>query len=407
MMKAGATKGYGWMRGGMRWGGLAMGLLLTTVSAGSAQAGNVSAKISGGSLFLYGDRTDNTVLIESNASGQIRVVGGVSGSGEATTINGSNAPVDLQGWNNGIYAYLYEGNDSITLLSGNVLGTVHLDLGAGDDDVVLGASAPELSEASLVEAILSGLLPADPEMVAESGSLELQRTLVVLGVQGNDQVTISNSTVRGRTTLDLGGGNDNVFIGTVADSTTTHFQDYLVVVPGSGQDAVLVNGVSVARDLLIDDPSDASDIGVFDTEVGQNLFVFSSLGADNISINNVLVASLAKVIAKEGDDYVSINNLMANRMELFLGIGNDLFEGSGIMLDRLWTYLESGDDRMDLSSSQVNTQFVYGAGGNDSITLSGCSGVDATVYGDGGTDTLSTPANGIQNVRFYSIENRL
>lgn len=406
-MKAGATKSYGWMRRGMRWGTLAMGLLLTSVSAGAAQAGNVSAKISGGSLFLYGDRTDNTVLIESNASGQIRVVGGVSGSGEVTTVNGSNAPVDLQGWNNGIYAYLYEGNDSVTLLSGNVLGAVHLDLGAGEDDVVLGTSAPELSEASLIEAILSGLLPVDPEVIAESGSLQLQRTLVVLGVQGNDQVTISNTLVRGRTTLDLGGGNDNVFVGTVSDTSTTDFQDYLVIVPGSGQDAVLVNSVSVARDLLIDDPSDAADIGVFDTEVGQNLFVFSSLGADNISINNVLVASLAKVIAKEGDDYVSINNLMANRMELFLGIGNDLFEGSGIMLDRLWTYLESGDDRMDLSSSQVNTQFVYGAGGNDSITLSGCSGTDATVYGDGGTDTLSTPANGIQNVRFYSIESRL
>lgn len=406
-MKTGATNGYGWWEIGSRWGGCAAGLLLACASLGSVQAGNVSAKISGGSLFLYGDRTDNSVVIESSGNGQIRVVGAVASSGEPTTINGADAPAELQGWNNGIYVYLYEGNDSVALLSGNVLGAVHMDLGAGDDDLVMGTAAPELSEASLVEAILSGLVPVDSDFVAEMGGLELQRSLVVLGAQGSDQVTISNCTVRGRTTLDLGGENDNVFVGTVAEVSTTIFQDYLVIVPGSGQDAVLVNGVSVARDLLIDDPSDAADIGVFETDVGQNLFVFSSLGADNISINNVMVASLAKVIAKEGDDFVSINGLLANRAELFMGLGNDLLQGSELLLDRMWTYLESGNDQMELSASQVGTQFIYGSGGNDSVTLSGCTGNEATVYGDGGTDTLSTPANGIQNVRYYSIESRL
>lgn len=406
-MKTGATNGYGWVQFGSRWGGCAIGLLLACVSLESVHAGNVSAKISGGSLFLYGDRTDNSVVIESSGSGQVRVAGAVGSSGEITTINGSNAPVELQGWNNGIYAYLYEGNDSVTLLSGIVLGAVHIDLGAGDDDLVLGTGAPELSEASLVGAILSGLIPFDSPLAAETGGLELQRSLVVLGAQGSDQVTISNCTVRGRTTLDLGGEADNVFVGTVAEVTTTIFQDYLVIVPGSGQDAVLVNGASVARDLLIDDPSDAADIGVFETDVGQNLFVFSSLGADNISINNVMVASLAKVIAKEGDDFVSISGLLANRAELFLGLGNDSLQASDVLLDRMWTYLESGNDQMELSSSQVGIQFIYGAGGNDSVTLSGCTGSEATVYGDGGTDTLSTPANGIQNIRFYSIENRL
>ena len=91
-------------------------VLLSFFTSEVASAGTVTARISGNSLFIYGDQGNNSIAIDSPQPGQIRVVGFTSGNGETTSVNGQvNGSVTLSGWTGGIFTYMYAGSDTVTL----------------------------------------------------------------------------------------------------------------------------------------------------------------------------------------------------------------------------------------------------------------------------------------------------
>ena len=63
-------------------------------------AGNVTASVAGGSLFLTGDNLLNDIVVKTPVAGQVRVESGAS----ATTINGGAGPVTFNGFAGGIMA---------------------------------------------------------------------------------------------------------------------------------------------------------------------------------------------------------------------------------------------------------------------------------------------------------------
>ncbi len=395
------------------------GLAIAMALSSNLVAGNVKATLSGGTLFVYGDRNDNSIGIASTNPGEIVVSGFVTGSGEPTTVNGASEPAVLTGWTNGIYVYLYEGNDSVSLMSGDVLGHVHVDLGPGNDDATLGNSAP----VDMVEETVDGVLQSIPGdglnvlAAAEPGltesSLSVKQTLVVLGGAGEDVVQLGDMKVEGHVTLDLGAGNDYVLIGSPglvpmeegAPSDVT-FGNNAVIVPGGGDDVVQATSLSVARDLTIDDPVGAALVLLDQVDVGNNFLLFTSPADDEVEMLNVTVGQLFKLIAKEGVDFITVDGLMADRVEFYLGNGADDFYAGSVFANRVWSYLEGGDDLFEIVDSQIGTHTIYGGAGNDWMRMTGCSGSTAYIYGEGGTDTLEESGNSIGTINVYTVENR-
>jgi hypothetical protein len=363
----------------------------------SANASNVSAKISGGNLFIYGDNNDNHLTIESTQSNRITV------TGISTTVNGGSEAVTFNNWTGGIFVYLYQGHDSLALLSGDVLGATHLDMGEGDDDVVIGA-IDSIPEEFLFDPIFDLIFGAEGEHVLPL--LRLRQSLTVLGVGGHDRVSVSNGSVLAYTTFNLGSGDDEIYVGGNSGTVTTFFHNSIIVLPGSGVDLVEFTDTNIRKDLTIDDPSQTSTVDLLGVRVGQNLLIFTSLANDIVGLEDVRVGGLLKVISKDGTDQVRYTDVVAYRAEVFLGIGDDIFSATELWTNNLWVYLEGGADLMELKTSEVPTSHYFGGSGNDRFILSGNQGTNAYVYGESGTDALSVSANSIRNVRAYSIERR-
>lgn len=381
----------------MKWC-TAAALLLALMQTQESQANNVSAKISGGSLYIYGDSANNHLTIKSTSAGSVTV------TGTTTTVNGASGPVVLNGWNNGIFVYLAGGNDSVWLQAGDVIGATHFDLGSGDDRALLGSS-DSLPEELLLDPLFELIFPGADELA--TSMLRLRQSLTVLGFAGADSVTVTNCTVAGFATFDTAGGADEIYFGSDAGEILTYFQNSVVIVPGSESDTVSIGEVQINRDLTIDDPTHASNVDVFNSRVGGNLQIFTSLTADNVTLEDLVVTGFVKSILKDGSDTFNCTNVRGKQMEVFLGIGDDKALLTNVQLERLWGYLEDGSDNFKLDQIRVTTSYYFGAGGNDFFTIQNTTGSNAYVYGDGGTDTLKRSGNSIGKFYVYSVEKNL
>lgn len=381
----------------MKWFSVSA-LLLALVQTQALKADNVSAKISGGSLYIYGDDGSNQITIESTSPGSITV------SGSPTTVNGNAAPVTLNGWNNGVFVYMGAGSDSVWLKSGDIIGATHFDLGSGDDNLLIGSSV-SIPEEFLLDPIFELIFPdANEETVA---MLRMRQSLTVLGFAGADRVLLTNCTVVGASTFDMAGGHDEVYLGSDSGEILTFFQNQVVIVPGSEPDSTSIVDVQINRDLIIDDPTSAATVEIVGSRIGGNMQIFGSTAVDDVYLNSLVVTGFVKAILKDGDDDFECSTLQAKQMELFLGAGSDKATVSGVKLETMWSYLEDGSDNYSLDQSSIKNSYYYGAGGNDYFTIQNTSGTAAFVYGDAGTDTLKQSGNSIGKVNVYSVERRL
>lgn len=382
----------------MKWFFTIASLFVFGLLTSDVNANNVTASISGGNLYVYGDGNANDVKIESSEAGRITVSGSVS------TVNGSNAPVTLNGWTNGIFVYLASGNDSLWLQSGDVRGVTHIDLGAGDDDVLIGDD--DLLPAEFQD---DPWMQMDPDFAADAAGsmLRLNQSLTVLGFAGQDRAFVANCTVVGYATFNMGDAADDVYLGTDGNMVSTFFRNSVLIIPGAGADIASVSQVNIARDLTIDDPTNASMVDVFQSGVGGNLQIFTSPAVDNVIIESVAVTGLLKAILKDATDRLTLIDVSANRMEAFLGSGNDNFNGTDLETPALLVFLEDGADKSRVQQSAITNSYYYGAGGDDYFAVRTTRGSTAYVYGDAGTDTLLQSGNSIGKVNTYSIERKL
>lgn len=342
-----------------------------TAFAQSSHANNITARISGGNLYIYGDKHDNIVTISSSGPGVITL----DPSHGESKINGKSGNANLSGWKGGIYIYGYDGNDDFTItIDSKINGAVHVDLGQGSDNLYLGGT-------------------------------DIKHHLMVIGADGNDIVFANEVNVEGAATFNLGSGDDWVYTFAECENTSV-FSSTVVILPGTGNDFVTLGSTDIHKNLTIDSPLGTVGIYLNDVVCHQDAFLYGSSGDDSIEVAESSFDGLLKVLARDGGDYVDIYSVVADRIETFLGSGNDCLLVDWTFADTIRHYLEGGNDHLDSIYTSFSKQYIYGGAGNDCITLEHLDGDLATIYGDGGNDTLITNCNDIDTVRVYTVENQ-
>ncbi len=384
-----------------------LGVMIGLALGSAAIAGNVTARVSGGNLYLYGDNSGSNISIDSPSSGQIRVSATPTASGETTTVNGqANGTVVLNGWTRGIYNYSYAGDDSLTLSSLLVNGHLHIDLGTGNDELFMGTT-PEIQEMNALAATL-GL---DASAVAmdldpSEGAVIIQYTLFVIGANGDDYVDLVQTLVGEGATFDLGQGSDEIFVG-LADIEADFGVDFArncVILPGTEADSVNLESVRVGHDLIVDDVNMGLDLYVFDVQVERSCFVYGTPSIDRIEMESIFVDNLFRVIT-EGDNDAIILSGSTRQLDLFSGLGNDRVRLIDFDSERLNVYLDPGEDDFLLQRGNTGRLYAYGSSGNDLFAIRDATVGQAYIYGDSGTDTYSgVPGNNIGSLNLYSIE---
>ncbi len=359
---------------------------LANLDSASALAGNVQASIQGGSLYIYGDDNASSIVVDSPLPNRIRIRGR-NIEGQTTTVNSRTTPVVLGDWTGGVFIYLYDGTDAVRLLNARVNGPVHIDLGNGNDDAILGESLED-SVATLLSS----------NAASPSSQLKLESSLFILGGAGNDYVQIDNASIEGRTTLNLGDGIDDAYV------TDVNVGDTLAVFPGFGSDLVDIFETNLALDLIIDDPAGALEADMINVNVGRNAFIYATSAADFVRGINLHVETLFQVFTEGANDIVALNG-QSRTLEIFAGSGNDRVRLSLMTADTIRTFLDSGVDSLVIEDSDVSLLNAYGGADSDVFTVRGSMIQTANIYGDGGTDRFRRNATNIQDLNLFSIEN--
>jgi hypothetical protein len=373
-------------------------LLIALIMGSAAQAGNVSAFISGGHLYLYGDAGGSSLTVDSPSSGQIRVTGTVTSGGEDTVVNGQkNGTVTLDGWKAGVYNFAYAGNDSITLSGLQINGAAHMDLGEGDDSVIIG-DLP-------LEEMLTNVGLAS----SASGTMSSAKSLLVIGAGGADMVVLQGLFVGGAATLDLGAGEDDVFIGNSAtdnDTASVVFYESCVIIPGNEADTINITSTDVRRNLIVDDSQAALQLDISDVNVGDSTFIYGTPANDRITAVNLHVTNILKVIAEGGDDFIALGG-SSTSTEVFPNAGNDSVQLNNLETTRAYVYLDPGRDELQIQAGRYSYLYAYGSSGDDLFRIQNASITQANLYGEAGTDTYQNGGgNSIGKLNLYTIENK-
>jgi hypothetical protein len=312
-------------------------------------AGDVTANLVGGQLWVLGDDAANTVSIESAGHQRIAV------RGFHTSVNGQqNAVAFFDGAPGSIKINLRGGHDLVRITNLVAPGNLQVAVASGDDEVVLGRDKLR-GEARF------GGSPAGPLYVAGN--------VAVFAGAGNDLVYQSDAHMEGEGVVSLGAGDDTLFVQRPAGSSAN--VDYggdLSILPAEGDDVVDLLGLTVAGDLAVRDGQDRHYLVARSLDVHGQFRVKSAALADRIDITATNVRQ---------------------QLSIDSGAGNDRMRISAIV-SRLNVNLGSGDDGLEIASAQITRTVVAGGDGDDVFFARYLHGVDAFFTGDGGRDVLRT-----------------
>jgi hypothetical protein len=290
----------------------------------SLLAGNVTANIEGGILYLQGDSAANGVSVHQ--SGANYEIVGTPVAGKPTTINGS-ASFTATGVNNGITANLNGGADQIHFANGaspiSIPGALVVQTGDGNDSV-------------------SGKINNTGAVTFNLGS-------------GADQAYLSSSSlatlvINADPLNNTGAGADQVTLnGVVANAAA-------VIRTGAGNDVVKVVGASsfpLSLTISVDDGDDRVDVlgtASQPISVGGAFTVNAGHGDDVVNAQYVNVNGAATVTNFTGDSTVKLDHINA--------------------VDGLYAFLGADDDSMTVSNSTASIAVLVGWLGTDTLSLS-------------------------------------
>jgi hypothetical protein len=285
-----------------------------------ALAGNVTAQVSGGTLFLTGDAANNSIEFSQPAavSGRYVITGTPDITGAPTTVNGQPAVV-VTGVSNSVIAHLREGDDSITIVNGTVNRDLVITTEGGNDDVIVG-SEPTSAPTGPPQFVFP---PSPPLSVHIGGALNVNT-----GV-GDDIVDEIAVAVRFSNVIDTGPGLDEVFLGPepmagVAPNEAARVQTGvdLVVNTGDGDDFTQGIALRVGGSFRHNDPSGINEAFIGSLIVGRDAFVITGSERDIVTLVGIR-SNLLHVNTLGGDDDVTINDSIGNLLHVFLSGGND------------------------------------------------------------------------------------
>lgn len=173
-------------------------------------AGDVTASVTNGFLVLNGDSGDNRIAITQSANGGIQI-----SALDGTTINGQAGPVSLGNVTQGARINLGSGDDLLQLTGDassplTFAGTTNIDLGNGDDELQFSnfnAATLLVQGGNGEDSILAARDFDDANATVGSG-LTVSGTTVVQSGNGDDLVSLQNSTLGSLTFINAGNGAD-------------------------------------------------------------------------------------------------------------------------------------------------------------------------------------------------------
>jgi len=290
-------------------------------------AGNVTAAVRGGTLFVTGDNLDNQVVIQQTGTNQFSVVG-VTAS--ATTVNGKAEGIAFTG--NGVR------NFEINLRGGNDT------LGISNDLAYLDALAAELAAGP-------GAPLTPPATTATA--LSLRGYANIRGAAGNDAIAV-NLVAGGSIFVDANAGSDAVVVeGSTAASLVvnsdsgnqqTDAADYVRIRDVTTRGALVVNTWAGDDNVLLTD--DTALVMVLNTGVGAT--TGSATDNDTLAAARLVASANVVIHTLAGADSVTVTDVDAG---FFLAAGG------------------SGNDTMGFAYLDGRNATLLGEGGNDSITV--------------------------------------
>jgi hypothetical protein len=377
---------------------LAVGLILSLTS--SSFAGAVTATISGGNLYLYGDPHDSNVIVRGAGMNRVEVRGAITPSGQNTVVNGLvNGTVYLTGWTGGIFAYGYEGDDLLTISNAVVRGATHLDLGQGDNEFFLGISRGDAFDNVTGTPVL---VPSP-----DSGPIDFMSTLYLLGLGGSDFVAIADAFVVGNAVINTGDGDDDMYLGeNLGWGTINDFRNSLQIFPGAGVDWMDFQSIRTINNLIVDDTVGSMRLEAYDVRVGGSGFVYGTPSNDNILFVGLVVGDLFQTFSESGHDLVRLFG-RANAAEVFSGAGNDRVVLGRMVASRVHAQLDVGNDSLTVNGGDIGTLNAFGSSNDDLFRFQNARVNVANLYGDSGFDTYSNGGgNTFGTLRFFSVESR-
>ena len=412
-------------------------------------AGNVTAAVRGGTLFVTGDNLDNAVVIQQTGTNQFAVVGAtdsgtmVNGKPVGTVFAGSkvrNFEIDLRGGNDSLG--ISNNSDYLTALNAELLGGPVTGPGVAADALHLAGHANIRggtgNDAIAVQLVAGGAIFVDANAGSDAVVVEgsTAASLFVSADTGNqrtdgaDYVRIRNVAIaKGVITVNTWAGNDRVDL--ADDSALTIIVDTGVGATISGvTDVETVNAarLNARHDVLIfggagNDSQNMNDV------TAHFLLVVGGSGDDHISVGRLRLGS-ASLIGENGDDsiliddslnvedpatpiVVTVDNIskVTGLMHIDAGAGNDTVNVNGndpISMDfgslNVWTF--GGNDTIILFYVNVARNVSVDAGsGNDSLLLDTViAGGNINAYLLDGNDSVTmmdSSAAGSGHARFF------
>src|SRR5262245_3790968 len=258
-------------------------LMLEGLETRALLAGNVSASLIGGTLFIRGDNAGNGVHVIQVTDG-LYAVTGLDQGGDATRINGvENDTVEFSGVLN-----------------------INIDSRKGDDAVAVGAEG--LAIDALVEECFELDLGLDS---TEGGSLEALSLVINTG-DGDDVVAVIGEFLTAA--IFTGNHDDSVAIGDSAFLS-------LVIDTGNGFDGVCIEDFD-ARVLSVSTGNHSDFVDISDADIG-TLSIITGAAGDDVSVVNVGVDFAASVLTGGGDDFIEI-------FEFEIGLGLTVIAEGGL-----------------------------------------------------------------------------
>lgn len=326
-------------------------------------AGNVTANLIGGTLYINGDNSSNSVVVSRLPNGAVEVLGKFSAGGDTRINSQVGARPQFFGVTGNVTANMFSGNDEINFFGasptaplvapydllvytqdGNdVVGMTNVyagrdmlvNTGSGVDNFTAVTATVGNNLYALENANLH--LNGYSDFVNIYGNSWIGNQLQVRLNQGNDTFKANRTTV-GSMFVDAGGGNDSIYL----DNLTS--RSWVSIDPGIGSDLTMVQHCSIGDDLIVSEATgarpttDFDRVTIFGTQVKDYLSVQGNRGREDVRI-----------------DYTAVDNLFAS-----LGDGADVLNIKNSTIRRSWSL--SGGNGYDSLNLFGNSRTLSSSG---------------------------------------------
>lgn len=317
-------------------------------------AGDVTAFIAGGSLFLNGDDAANQVAITSDPVAGTITIDALDGEilrdrAGADIGGGAGGMVTLDGFRASVLIRMGDGDDIVGLNDITVPRTVRADMGAGDDNLGIG-----------------NLPDADPGDV----SAEIGGSVVVIDRFGNNNLTLGDATVAGNAYFVTGGGDDDLNLGlfdpTVPGDTDTTLDvgGFIFARLGNGENDVLGGAVD-ARDVRFLGGSGDDALVIEDFDI-RSLFFNGAGGNDDLAATGVRVTGNVLIRGGAGTDEFAITDTTARTARITGDAGDDDFALTNVDV-ALSLILTGGVGQEGIGLDDTNARTLLVIAGSDAV----------------------------------------